>query len=61
MVSSFYLTFYNYYSEQKIETLKTRFSELDIPPFARWKEVESKLRADKDPVFISAEPLEQIT
>lgn len=48
-------------SEQKIETLKSRFGELGIPPFARWKEVESKLKADKDPVLTSAEPLEQIT
>lgn len=48
-------------SEQKIETLKSRFGELGIPPFARWKEVESKLKADKDPVFTSAEQLEQIT
>ena len=51
----------NGYSEQKIEILKSRFGELGIPPYARWKEVEAKLRAEKEAIFNSAEPLEQIT
>lgn len=46
---------HGFYSEQKIEQLKARFGELGIPPQARWREVEKKLKNEKDSVFTTSE------
>jgi hypothetical protein len=48
-------------SEQKIEALKVHYGELGIPTSAKWLEVSKKLKEDKDSMFCSTEPLEQIS
>ncbi len=50
---------YLHFSEKTIEKLKEHFSKVSVTINSKWKEVEERLK--DDPVFSSAEPLEQIT
>ena len=48
-----------------MEALKSRFEELGIPPTTKWSELEKKMKGDSnepgDELFLSTEPLEQIS